>query len=98
VFEDEYLWPKVEDDEKDGNKKVEEVEPNPQLYCKYLEVRVPQWNMNLPIYFKFQVCQLLSRRALNIDKISRIFFPLAFILFNLLYWGYYLVLRKRKLD
>lgn len=33
---------------------------------------------------------MLSRRALNIDKWSRMMFPLTFSIFNLIYWAFYI--------
>uniref|UniRef100_A0AC34QIR2 Uncharacterized protein n=1 Tax=Panagrolaimus sp. JU765 TaxID=591449 RepID=A0AC34QIR2_9BILA len=38
-----------------------------------------------------EFAHVLSRRALNIDKLSRILFPLTFTIFNVLYWTLYLV-------
>ncbi|KAL3070667.1 hypothetical protein niasHS_016941 [Heterodera schachtii] len=42
-----------------------------------------------------EAAQMLSRRALSIDKMCRVLFPALFILFNCVYWGYYLLLRQR---
>jgi hypothetical protein len=40
-----------------------------------------------------------KKRANNVDKIARIGFPLAFLLFNLIYWvAYYYRLRNKTSD
>jgi len=36
--------------------------------------------------------------ANRVDKLSRKFFPTAFLVFNAVYWGYYLVSSSTSLD
>ncbi|KAH7696671.1 glycine receptor subunit alpha-1-like protein, partial [Aphelenchoides avenae] len=37
-----------------------------------------------------KMAMLYSRKALKIDKYSRVGFPVAFCMFNVFYWSYYL--------
>lgn len=39
-----------------------------------------------------------SRKGLQVDKWSRILFPLGFLLFNMFFWGYYLIWIRRNPD
>ncbi len=50
--------------------------PVGRLWNKALKLAVPPFEMVKP-----------RRRALKIDRLSRIFFPLTFLLFNILYWS-----------
>uniref|UniRef100_A0A7E4ZZF2 Gamma-aminobutyric acid receptor subunit beta n=1 Tax=Panagrellus redivivus TaxID=6233 RepID=A0A7E4ZZF2_PANRE len=45
-----------------------------------------------------EFAHVLSRRALNIDKLSRVMFPVVFAIFNCVYWAYYLVSSKNKFE
>uniref|UniRef100_A0A914C087 Uncharacterized protein n=1 Tax=Acrobeloides nanus TaxID=290746 RepID=A0A914C087_9BILA len=57
--------------------------------------RSVQPNENLSMQY-LEVSHLLSRRALNVDKTSRYLFPLLFIVFNVIYWYYYLVYQQSQ--
>uniref|UniRef100_A0A914DUN0 Uncharacterized protein n=1 Tax=Acrobeloides nanus TaxID=290746 RepID=A0A914DUN0_9BILA len=51
-------------------------------------------NESLSIQY-LEVALLMSRRALNIDRASRYIFPIAFLIFNLIYWFYYLIIKAK---
>ncbi|KAI1725959.1 neurotransmitter-gated ion-channel ligand binding domain-containing protein [Ditylenchus destructor] len=72
---------------------LEDDETEDESVPQFEELRKRKFSVepNQELSLKYlEASHMLSRRALNIDKISRYLFPIMFVCFNISYWGYYL--------